>query len=265
MSPAQAVSYERRPCVRQNRVVLAVVATVKSCGGGTGVNRRGVGEFREATEAKRIRLRGEHGISRPTIAQGRPRVRRHLYAAVRSPCATFSRSGPRVSIGTRSSLRPLRKRRATDESKTRAFGAARMPVHAYFKKMKWCCQTGLNCRPLHYQWSALPLSYGSNAGIRIGRHRGPTKRADFCHRPPRCASLQGRPKRENRGDIGDITGFLARNDRLSADFGSASPPTGQLAAGADSTHFGFRTIGPRRPLELPQSLRMLSRTAVWDP
>ena len=25
----------------------------------------------------------------------------------------------------------------------------------------WCCQTGLNCRPLHYQWSALPLSYGS--------------------------------------------------------------------------------------------------------
>ena len=28
-------------------------------------------------------------------------------------------------------------------------------------RMKWCCQTGLNCRPLHYQWSALPLSYGS--------------------------------------------------------------------------------------------------------
>src|SRR5258705_5208443 len=27
--------------------------------------------------------------------------------------------------------------------------------------IKWCCQTGLNCRPLHYQWSALPLSYGS--------------------------------------------------------------------------------------------------------
>jgi hypothetical protein len=30
----------------------------------------------------------------------------------------------------------------------------------------WCCQTGLNCRPLHYQWSALPLSYGSMPGIR---------------------------------------------------------------------------------------------------
>lgn len=29
---------------------------------------------------------------------------------------------------------------------------------------EWCCQTGLNCRPLHYQWSALPLSYGSMPG-----------------------------------------------------------------------------------------------------
>ena len=28
----------------------------------------------------------------------------------------------------------------------------------------WCCRTGLNCRPLHYQWSALPLSYGSADG-----------------------------------------------------------------------------------------------------
>ena len=31
-------------------------------------------------------------------------------------------------------------------------------------KKSWCCQTGLNCRPLHYQWSALPLSYGSMPG-----------------------------------------------------------------------------------------------------
>jgi hypothetical protein len=32
-------------------------------------------------------------------------------------------------------------------------------------RKSWCCQTGLNCRPLHYQWSALPLSYGSMPGI----------------------------------------------------------------------------------------------------
>ena len=110
---------------------------------------------------------------------------------------------------------------------------------------EWCCQTGLNCRPLHYQWSALPLSYGSICW-RIGRHEGPTKRADICHRPPRCASLQDRPKRENRGDIGGIMAVLARNDRLSVDFGSASPPSGQLAGATDPTHFEFRTIGTIR-------------------
>jgi len=64
--------------------------------------------IRGAREARRkVRLPGEHGISRPTIAQGRPSDRRHLYAAVRFFCATSSRSGPRVPVGTRSSLRPL--------------------------------------------------------------------------------------------------------------------------------------------------------------
>ena len=56
---------------------------------------------------KGTRLPGEHGISRPTIAQGRPSDWHHLYAAVRFPCAPFSRSGPRVLAGTRPSLRPL--------------------------------------------------------------------------------------------------------------------------------------------------------------
>jgi hypothetical protein len=46
-------------------------------------------------------------------------------------------------------------------------------IYADFKGVlrgkDWCCQTGLNCRPLHYQWSALPLSYGSMPRItRIG-------------------------------------------------------------------------------------------------
>src|SRR5579871_2491270 len=38
----------------------------------------------------------------------------------------------------------------------------------------WCCRTGLNCRPLPYQGSALPLSYGSKAGgpNRIGAKKG---------------------------------------------------------------------------------------------
>jgi len=76
----------RMSCVRQNRVVLAVVATVKPfaemCASPTG---RTASSIRGAREAKRKgRLPGEHGISRPTIAQGRPCVGLHLYAAVQS-------------------------------------------------------------------------------------------------------------------------------------------------------------------------------------
>ena len=59
---------------------------------------------------------------------------------------------------------------------------------------------------------------------------------------------------------------FARNDRLSTDFGPAyPPPTGQLAEGADSVHFEFRTIGSRSPLELPHSLGMLAPMAALDP
>ena len=78
------------PCVRQNRVVLAVVATVKP------LQMRHSRQparcrrlLRRRGRPKGIRLPGEHGISRPTIAQGRPCVRLHLYAAVRFFCATF--------------------------------------------------------------------------------------------------------------------------------------------------------------------------------
>jgi hypothetical protein len=30
---------------------------------------------------------------------------------------------------------------------------------------RWCCRTGLNCGPPPYQGGALPLSYGSAAGL----------------------------------------------------------------------------------------------------
>jgi hypothetical protein len=53
-------------------------------------------QFAGRGRPKGTRLPGEHGISRQTIAQGRPCVGLHLYAAVRSLCATSSRSGPRV-------------------------------------------------------------------------------------------------------------------------------------------------------------------------
>jgi len=79
----------RMSCVRQNRVVLTVVATVKPfaemCASPTGQTASSIRGAREAR--RKVRLPGEHGISRPTIAQGRPGVRPHLYAAVQSFCA----------------------------------------------------------------------------------------------------------------------------------------------------------------------------------
>jgi hypothetical protein len=99
-------------------------AFAEMCASPTG---RTASSIRGAREARRkVRLPGEHGISRPTIAQGRPCDRRHLYAAVRSLCATFSRSGPWVPAGTRPSLRPLGLERVERPGKTRAKRAARM-------------------------------------------------------------------------------------------------------------------------------------------
>src|ERR1700729_2299692 len=63
------------------------------------------------------------------------------------------------------------------------------------KAEKWCCQTGLNCRPLHYQWSALPLSYGSMPRIRESAPKGLHKAADPCHKAKKRASAaSGRPQ-----------------------------------------------------------------------
>jgi hypothetical protein len=71
-----------------------------------------------------------------------------------------------------------------------------------FRENGWCCQTGLNCRPLHYQWSALPLSYGSMPGIQDSAETGPYKAADPCHKDPACASARpacaGLKKRQNQ-------------------------------------------------------------------
>ena len=72
------------PCVRQNRVVLAVVATVKLVAEMWSVQPGG--PHRQSARRGRpegIRLPGEHGISRKPTAQGRPSVRPNLYAAVR--------------------------------------------------------------------------------------------------------------------------------------------------------------------------------------
>ena len=47
---------------------------------------------------------------------------------------------------------------------------------------KWCCWTGLNCRPHHYQWCALPLSYSSLRRLRA-EHTQPTGQGQAAPRP----------------------------------------------------------------------------------
>ena len=44
--------------------------------------------------------------------------------------------------------------------------------------MEWCCRTELNCRPLPYQGSALPLSYGS-VGAQLPRFVGVLQEGKF--------------------------------------------------------------------------------------
>ncbi len=78
---------------------------------------------------------------------------------------------------------------------------------------KWCCQTGLNCRPLHYQWSALPLSYGSKSGA--GNHETmiPLRRGDPCHKVLGGASA-GRPKPPLNDGVRPIWPVFGRSTAL---------------------------------------------------
>ena len=70
----------------------------------------------------------------------------------------------------------------------------------WFKQIKqgnWCCQTGLNCRPLHYQWSALPLSYGSMPRIRESANR-PRQGGPILATRPEGAQARERPARPSK-------------------------------------------------------------------
>ncbi|MET4276493.1 hypothetical protein ABIB68_005369 [Bradyrhizobium sp. F1.2.2] len=75
-------------CVRQNRVVLAVVATVKPCGDASGLYRVSMHrQFARRRRQKGTRRRGERGISRQPTAQGlRGRKNHNEINALRLMC-----------------------------------------------------------------------------------------------------------------------------------------------------------------------------------
>jgi hypothetical protein len=118
----------------------------------------------------------------------------------------------------------------------------------------WCCQTGLNCRPLHYQWSALPLSYGSmQHGERIGPMAA-TQRGGSCHKVSAHASAGGGSVEENPGLLPSQTWSRPRKSR---DYPVREGYCGHLRRGARAV--------PAHPGRRPRAKPILSfsHLAVW--
>jgi hypothetical protein len=55
---------------------------------------------------------------------------------------------------------------------------------------QWCCRKGLNFRPLPYQGSALPLSYGSIVAALSFRLENVPERGDPCHKVANGATFR---------------------------------------------------------------------------
>ena len=90
-------------------------------------------------------------------------------------------------------------------------------------EMGWCCERGLNSRPLPYQGSALPLSYHS-IGL-TGRGPGRPGQADPEGLVP-TAPARGAPLGRAMGRGGDARSFLDFPPKVN----SRQPPAGTLSA-----------------------------------
>ena len=144
--------------------------------------------IRKVTVTKGNSSPGRAGISRQPTAQGRPSVRLHLYAAVRFPlrytrtvdrgcqpapglpCALFTEEGHGKEQNSGISCRENADRVCLNE------------------EMVLPDRIELSTSPLPMECSTTELRQHV-LGQEFGRHEGPTKRADICHRPPLCASL----------------------------------------------------------------------------
>src|SRR5260221_13125851 len=73
--------------------------------------------------------------------------------------------------------------RRTFRDRSEVMSVGGMPAARTQGPFSWCCRTGLNCGPLPYQGSALPLSYGSR---NLGPSQAvPPKRAETAIRDGR--------------------------------------------------------------------------------
>src|SRR5437016_4872979 len=108
---------------------MALTRTAKSCGSDAPRLASSLREEAQATVATKPGHRGEHEVSRKTIARGMPgdfRCDRGDYARVLTSLIAREASG---ALGARHSLRPLIFRRLDLNGKTRAHRAAGMRSH----------------------------------------------------------------------------------------------------------------------------------------
>src|SRR5262249_49844782 len=99
-----------------------------------GHGRQGTGDARQDGQGE-----GRHGQGEGRPPQGRRRCERRLPQG--------DRRIVRLSVEI--------------ETKKAALTGGFLLADTFCLGPEWCCRTGLNCRPLPYQGSALPLSYGS--------------------------------------------------------------------------------------------------------
>ena len=135
---------------------------------------------------------------------------------------------------------------------TRKTGAGRRALD--IQRKDWCCQTGLNCRPLHYQWSALPLSYGSVPGPSGSAKKASIGGLILATRLPRAQAGGRRAVRSKiAGNERDTVAnaFILRELRPDSTSDSTRSPAG----------FGGRIVISRNPV-IYQSIAGHSRTGL---
>jgi hypothetical protein len=97
---------ERRLSVRQNHVVPTPVAGAKSAVANSGLTGSSKLFNPPATVTRRIRRRGERGISRQAIAQGMPDASAEPVCSCAHLLRAYWRTRPRVQRASRHSLHP---------------------------------------------------------------------------------------------------------------------------------------------------------------
>ena len=127
----------------------------------------------------------------------------------------------------------------------------------------WCCRTGLNCRPLPYQGSALPLSYGSMRGRQARENRPKSRHGrPVLATSPLEAQARETPKSTRQPESGPVA---AATDPRRAGFGSPSHGVHNTLIGRSFARLAYGTgLGIRPPWWRDRLARMMDRSGKGD-